>query len=109
MGQRLNLLAGKFDLATFMMQVIGLLAAAVLLGYFAEREQKLRGRTLEIGRLVQKASPEASIKENLEEVLGSILILFDALSIEVALSNLASVCLRGSARPPSAEGRVPVG
>jgi signal transduction histidine kinase len=89
-GQRLHLVAVKFDFTIFMMQVMGLLTAGVLLGYLAEREKKLRSRTLEIGRLLQKASPEASTKEILEDVLQAILTLFDANCVQTALSDLSS-------------------
>jgi signal transduction histidine kinase len=90
LGARLHLLAGTFDLAIFMLQGMGLLTAGVLLGYLAERERTLRSRTLEIGRLIQRASPEASIKENLEEVLRAVLTLFDAHCVEAALSDESS-------------------
>jgi signal transduction histidine kinase len=90
LGTRLHLLAGTFDLAIFILQSMGLLTAGVLLGYLAEREKTLRSRTLQIGRLIQKANPEAGVKETLEEVLRAILTLFDASCIEAALSDLSS-------------------
>lgn len=90
MGARFHVLHGRFHYDVFIPQIISLVAAGVLIGYLGEGEKRLRGETLAVRRILQKANPEASLTETLEDVLQSILTLFDATRASLVLRDLAA-------------------
>ncbi|MGH9395389.1 MAG: sensor histidine kinase [Terriglobia bacterium] len=88
MGSHFDVLDGQFRFEVFITQVMSLLMLGGLLAYLAERERRLQSESLAIKCVLQKADPEASINETLEDVLGAILKLFGASHVFLALKGL---------------------
>lgn len=90
LGSRFHVLHGRFHYDVFVPQIMSLVLGGILLGYLAEGEKKLRGETLAVRRLLQKANPEASVQEILSNVLESILMLFDASNAALVVKNTST-------------------
>ncbi|MGH9444959.1 MAG: sensor histidine kinase [Terriglobia bacterium] len=88
-GRQFDLLRGEFRFSAFSIEMLGILILGSLLGHLAGREQKLRGESLAIRRIVETAGFEAGIDDTVEEILCSIRELFDADRVTLALSNRA--------------------
>jgi signal transduction histidine kinase len=89
-GREFHLLHGEFHFSAFILEIIGILFLGSLLGHLAEREKKFRTEAVAIKRIVQKAGSEAGVNETVEDTLSSILRLFGAGRVVLALRSQAA-------------------
>ena len=75
-GLRLNL--QEFELHRLFMLSVYLLVMAMLLGYLAEQQKRLRGERATVARLLQKANVEAGLTVTLQETLAEIARFYKA-------------------------------
>src|SRR5947208_13956341 len=69
---------GEANLNHFIMQALSLLVTAYLVGYLGENENQLRANASTIARVVGRAQSEVGLRDTMQNVLGTMLDLFDA-------------------------------
>ncbi|MGH9325155.1 MAG: sensor histidine kinase [Terriglobia bacterium] len=86
-GSPFDLLRGHFHFSAFIFELAAILLLGSLLGHLTERENRIRGESLAIRQIIQKADLDAHFTLAVEEILRSILRLLDADRVVLAVNN----------------------
>lgn len=80
----LNVDANYFGPKNLFMRSISLLVLAILLGYLAEQQKRLRAERIVITRTLGKARVELGVSKTLQEIAHELLVMYEAKSLLIA-------------------------
>ncbi len=80
-------LAGPFELNTFVVRITYLFIVGVLLGYLAQKDKEVRAQTTLTARLLEEARARSGVRGTLSALLGELLRLFEGGRAVLALTE----------------------